>query len=315
MSPSVLADLRKICPGAVFEQQSLAKMSRWRIGGVADAVVRPRSIEQLQALRRYCHEHALPSVVIGSTSNLLFADEGLRALCIHITCDWAPIRFDDHVVTVGPGYWVPWLARQAMLRGLSGLVHTCGIPGTIGGLVYMNGGSQRKGIGEVVSRLLAIGENGDIREYTHDECNFTYRHSVFHNSPDVIAEVELTLEPGHSPQKLRREMLAIMRDRRAKFPQKIPNCGSVFKSNPNMYAEYGPPGKILEALGFKGRRVGGAVVPQRHANFIVNDESAKASDVVRLVREMHLVTCEKTGHAMEAEVKLVSSIGKIEAIV
>ena len=298
-------------PGAVEERVDLALHSHWRIGGKADIVVRPRSVEELSRLRGWLAAEGLAYVVIGASTNLLFSDEGLRAVCVEIGPDLAGIRVEGNRIFCEPGAWAPSIARAAMKAGLTGIEHICGIPGTIGGLVYMNGGSQRHGIGEAVVRVVTIDQQGRVGSRTAEECGFRYRRSIFQETGEIVAGVELNLTPGGDPVAIRREMLQIMSSRRRKFPKKQPNCGSVFVSNPAFYAEYGPPGVVIERMGFKGATVGGAQVSPLHANFIVNIGGATAGDVLTLIHRIRKKVAEGTGYLMEVEARFVTPDGII----
>ena len=192
---------------------SLAAISRWKIGGLADVVISPRNAEELAGLRTWIYERGLPSVVIGATSNLLFSDEGLRAIAIQIGQDFSPLHIQGREIIAGPGVWVPGLALKAMRASLTGIEHTCGIPGTLGGLVYMNGGSQRKGIGEVVSYVETIDVSGKKVRRSAEECHFAYRSSAFQHLDEVISEIGMVLIDAPEKRKVRTAMLAILRDR------------------------------------------------------------------------------------------------------
>src|SRR5690554_3091545 len=130
-SDSDVRELERICPGGVKQNVSLAAISRWRIGGTADVIVEPRSVAELCSLRAFIAQEGLPSVVIGDTSNLLFADEGLRAVCIRLGSRMSSVHIENNIVHAQAGVWVPFLARKIMLAGLTGAEHTCGIPGTL----------------------------------------------------------------------------------------------------------------------------------------------------------------------------------------
>lgn len=312
---AIFRDLAAAFPNIVQQNVPLNEVSRWRIGGTADIVVSPRNIQELAQLRKWIFERNLPNIVFGATSNLLFDDHGLQAIAIHIGSNFATLDMQDQYITAGPGVWVPGLARTAMLAGLTGIEHTCGIPGTLGGLVCMNGGSQRKGIGTHVQLIRSVDEQGNIKEYTPVECQFSYRHSIFQNNNEVIAGIVLKLEPSTtSVAEQRLEMLKILRDRRHKFPLKLPNCGSVFVSNPAMYENYGPPGKVIEQVGLKGTRIGDAEICELHANFIVNNGNAKANDVLALINLARETVYKKTGYLMAVEAKFVATDGLIKNI-
>jgi UDP-N-acetylmuramate dehydrogenase len=199
---------------------------------------------------------------------------------------------------------VPRLARAAGLAGLTGLEHTAGIPGTVGGLAAMNGGSLGRSIGERIRTVRCLDECGRVVELDGGACGFAYRRSVFLDKPWVITEAVLELEKGDTAA-IAGAMRGILRERRSKYPRRMPNCGSVFKSHPAIYARYGPPGKVIEELGFKGTRIGDAEVSRLHANFIVNHGRARAADVRALIGLIGERVYDKTGVRMECEVRLI----------
>ena len=297
-------------PQSVECDVPLSRISRWRVGGRADVLVRPTSIEELRSLRAWLHGRGVRHLVIGSTTNLLFADAGLRTVCIQIGARMGAIAVNAQEVRAGAGAWVPGLARRVMQAGLTGAEHICGIPGTLGGLICMNGGSQRKGIGTALVDLVAVAPSGDLVRFDQPACGFAYRNSIFQNNDLIVAEARLRFDRALDRRVVRREMLEILSSRRHRFPQKQPNCGSVFKSNPAMYAEIGPPGSAIEQLGFKGHRVGGALVSPQHANFIVNAGNATAAEVLALIAKIADAVERETGYRMEAEAKYVTPDGR-----
>lgn len=310
MSETEIAELEALCPGGLMRDVNLSAISWWRIGGRADIVLRPSTTEEVASLLRWFNARQIRPVVIGQTTNLLFDDTGLRAPCIQIGSRMADVAIYGPLVQAQAGAWVPGLARKLMQAGLSGAEHTCGIPGTLGGLVCMNGGSQRKGIGSNILSVDSVDATGTARRHDAADCGFAYRQSVFQTNGAVITAVRLRFDPRPRAD-IRSEMRTILADRRRKFPRKQPNCGSVFKSNPAMYNEVGPPGVVIERLGFKGRREGGALVTPLHANFIVNSGGATARDVLTLIAEIGDAVEKATGHRMEAEACFVRADGLI----
>ncbi|WP_253451572.1 UDP-N-acetylmuramate dehydrogenase [Halomonas sp. Y3] len=310
VTPAFVNEMEKLCPGGVHINVNLANLSRWRIGGTADCILRPASTEQLATTIRYFNDYDVPYVVIGATSNLLFADEGLQVPCIQIGSSLSKLSIREDTVYAQAGVWVPGLARRIMQAGLTGAEHICGIPGTLGGLVYMNGGSQRKGIGSVVASIESVDARGNIHYRNTEQCEFSYRSSVYQNNTEVVTKVKLVLSPGDKA-RVRKNMLNILASRNKKFPRKLPSCGSVFKSNPTLYAAIGPPGAVIERMGFKGVRCGGAVVSSEHANFIVNSGGARASDVLSLVKKIQASLAESFGCKLEAEAIYVSPAGEL----
>lgn len=313
VSASDVRELERLCPGGVKRNVSLAAISRWRIGGPADVIIEPSSVAELCSLRAFIAQEDLPSVVIGDTSNLLFSDEGLRAVCIRLGSRMSSVHIENNIVYAKAGVWVPFLARKIMLAGLTGAEHTCGIPGTLGGLICMNGGSQRKGIGSSVVTVESVDAAGNIYHRSAEQSEFSYRSSTYQNNGEVIASAKLSFLPGDK-QQIRQDMLNILAERNRKFPRKLPNCGSVFKSNPAMYEEVGSPGAIIERLGFKGIKCGGAVISPEHANFIVNAGGAKAKNVIELTMMIQQSVMEATGYRLEAEAIYISSGGRLSAI-
>lgn len=315
MQLASLADrLSYLCPGGVRLKVDLKQFSRWQIGGIADVMVEPGSVAELCSLRAFIAGEQLPSIVIGDTSNLLFSDEGLRAICIRIGGRMSSVNFDRETVYAEAGVWVPYLARRVMQAGLTGAEHVCGIPGSLGGLICMNGGSQRKGIGSAVIEVTAVDVLGIAHTLSQTECSFDYRTSAFQTNNAAIAVARLYFQRIGDHAAVRREMLSILRDRNRKFPRKQPNCGSVFKSNPAMYAAIGPPGAAIEKLGFKGFRIGDAVVSPNHANFFVNAGMASSRDMLALITKVGDAVYEKTGHCMVPEVRLVTPAGVITSL-
>jgi UDP-N-acetylmuramate dehydrogenase len=305
-----IAELRELSFGCVLRNVDLSAISWWRVGGCADLVVRPSSASQLASLLRWFSERGVRPTVIGHTTNLLFDDAGLRNPCIQIGRQMSKVEVSGTTVEVEAGAWVPGFARRLMQAGLSGAEHVCGIPGTFGGLVCMNGGSQRKGIGSSILTVDSLSPDGKAMRRRAVDCDFLYRKSLFQTNGEIIAGARLSF--AKAPRdRIRAEMLAILADRRRKFPRKEPNCGSVFKSNPAMYDRIGSPGAAIERLGFKGKRIGGALVSPRHANFIVNTGSARAVEILELIARISDEVEASTGFRMEAEACFVRSDGAI----
>jgi len=242
------------------------------------------------------------------TTNLLFDDAGLQVPCIQIDSRMAQVIVKGNEVQAQSGVWVPGFARKLMQAGLGGAEHICGVPGTLGGLICMNGGSQRKSIGLNILSVEAVDLAGNVSCRNVADCGFSYRHSVFQANKEVITGARLEF-PRRARSEIRKEMLSILRTRSVKFPRKQPNCGSVFKSNPAMYAEVGPPGSVIERLGFKGKRVGGALVSPKHANFIVNAGGATSRDVLSLIYSISSSVESMLGYQLEAEAYFVRCDG------
>ncbi len=296
--------------GRVLADEPLARHCSWRIGGPADLLIEPADGDQVANFMRFAREKSTPLLVIGQGTNLLFDDAGVRGIVLKIGERMSRIDICGNTIVAEGGAWVPQIARQAAKTGLAGLEHTIGIPGTIGGLVMMNGGSHRKGIGDNVRRVWIVDRDGHERVLTREECRFSYRHSALQGSGAVVIRVELQCPRGDRRQ-ICRAMVDDLRERRRKFPRKEPNCGSVFLSTAEMHATVGPPGKVIEEAGLKGIRFGGAEVSRRHANFIVNRGGATSRDVLALIAHIRRVVREKIGFDLRCEVRYVSPRGEL----
>lgn len=297
--------------GRVRADQLLCRHNSWQIGGPADLLVEPATAEQAVTIVKFVRQHKIPLVVIGQGTNLLFDDAGVRGLVVKIGEQMSTIRISGQRIVAGGGAWVPQLARLSMRAGLTGLEHTIGIPGTVGGLVMMNGGSQRKGIGENVVQVTIVDATGEVRQLSRSDCEFSYRHSALQGSGCVVVAAELECPQGE-PQDVRREMVSDLRTRRQKFPRKQPNCGSVFLSSAEMHASVGPPGKIIEDAGLKGFRLGQAEVSHQHANFIVNLGGATSADVLALIRHIRQTIRQRIGFELNCEVRYVDPSGELQ---
>ncbi len=296
--------------GACCFDEPLSGHCSWRIGGPADLLVEPSTTDQVVRVVETAGRFGVPLLVIGQGTNLLFDDEGVRGVVLKLGSRFARIEVEGNRIVAEGGAWVPQLARKAAAAGLAGLEHTIGIPGTVGGLVLMNGGSHRKGIGENVRRVWIVDKDGRQRILSGEECCFSYRHSALQRTGAVVVKVELECPVGDR-RRIRHEMVEDLRERRRKFPRKEPNCGSVFLSTTEMHASVGPPGRVIEESGLKGARIGDAEVSPRHANFIVNRGSATARDVLTLIARVRQVVQEHIGFNLLCEVRYVSPSGEI----
>jgi UDP-N-acetylmuramate dehydrogenase len=302
--------LRQATAGSIRRDVDLRSLSWWRIGGLGKLLVEPQSAREVQDCLAALARLDVPVLVIGDGSNLLFDDAGFDGVIVRIGRALGRIAIHDDVVTAEAGVWVPCLARRVAQAGLTGIEHVAGIPGTMGGLVIMNGGSQRKSIGSSIVRVSGVDLKGQPFSLHRDECAFRYRGSRLQDKGLIILETELTLKRG-SPEAIRREMLGILIERRRKFPRKLPQCGSVFLSDPAMYASVGPPGAAIEKVGLKGRRMGGAQISPLHANFFVNVGDATSAQMLSLIRLARDTVFASTGFWMNCEVRHVSPTGRV----
>lgn len=313
MGNSVYQQLVELGPGSVRMNVELAPYSWWKIGGVADLFVEVNSQEHLYKCIEILRTNRTRFMILGQGTNVLFDDRGYSGCIIRIGRGFSNVVVDGERIQADAGCWVPRLALIAARSGLGGLEHVIGIPASLGGLICMNGGSQRKNIGTLIESVTVLTLDGAVREDSVSECNFGYRKSRYQSGHDVILGATLRFSCMRAYQDQRLEMLSILRERNSKFPRKMPSCGSVFKSSPELYDAYGPPGKIIEDLGFKGKCLGRIQVSPEHANFIVNLGGGSSRDVLKLVREIRDAVRMKTGLEMIPEFLYVDPVaGPVE---
>ncbi|MEM9827363.1 MAG: UDP-N-acetylmuramate dehydrogenase [Planctomycetota bacterium] len=299
-------DLVALTRGHVLRNQSMSQRTRWKIGGNADVLVYPGDIAELSTIVGYLHRHGLPWITMGHTSNLLVDDHGIRGIVLVIAENLSGFAHDGQDVVAEAGMWVPGFASRLGRLGLSGAEHIIGIPGTLGGLVCMNGGSMRRGIGENVVSVTCLDRTGQVIELDHAACEFGRRTSRIQRDQLTVTKIRFRFDAGN-PKQIRREMRTILASRRKKFPLKMPNCGSVFVSDPANYASFGPPGAVIERCGLKGCRIGDAQVSPRHANFIVNLGNASAGDTLKLIQHIRTTVLREMQCDLRCEVRFLSS--------
>ena len=293
---TVLDALRTACP-STREKEPMSRHSSFAIGGPADYYADVRKRDELVALRHVCREQQVPVFFIGAGSNLLIADAGIRALVIHLQEDFRKIDFNGKEVRVGAGTWMPSLAKQCAFAGLAGVESLIGVPGTIGGGLVMNAGTREGVLGDVVQSIELLDESGVFEECGADTAGFTYRHSNLEGSWITGAALKLKFE---DPKSITVRMDEYLKYRSRTQPLATNNCGSVFK-NPQGHAA----AQLVQEAGLKGASVGSARVSELHANFILNEKNARAADVRALIEKIQSAVFQKSGVALETEVKFV----------
>ena len=285
--------------GAALERnRPLAELTSFKIGGPADLFLAVNDDEQVSAAMAAAYRHSLPVFCLGSGTNLLVSDRGIRGLVLRLGAGLSSISIRDTAVSAGAAVQFRLLVETVVERGLAGLEFGEGIPGTLGGGLVMNAGAFGGEIARVVTRVHGVTERGEQRSLTNAEIGFAYRRSALPRG-FVITRIEFELEPGDR-QVLWRQVLTIRERRSSRQPSDYPNVGSVFKNPAGNFA-----GRLLERVGLKGVRVGGAAFSSQHANFIVNLGGACAEDVRRLIELARSKVQEATGVLLEPEVKLV----------
>jgi UDP-N-acetylmuramate dehydrogenase len=308
--PAFVAALRPRLRGEIREGESLARYSTYRIGGPA-TVVLPANAEDVATALRVAHEAGVPWFAIGLGSNILLPDEGLEALVIRLGRGLDALQQDGDRWTVGAGLPAPLAARRTAAAGFSGLHIFVGVPGSVGGGVFMNAGCHGGDWSEVVERVTVVDATGQDQVVSRADVPFTYRRSGLDGR--IVLEAVVRLRAEAQPHL--DEQIAEMFDWRQKgTPFNQPCCGSVFKnpSGPSWKKEGGPrtAGQLIEAAGLKGTQVGGAQVSQMHANYFVNTGPATAADVRALIERAQRDVEARFGVQLEPEVKLIGARGE-----
>ena len=283
-----------------FENEPLSEHTTFKIGGPADIFLSPPSKTVLQSLLEACKKWELPTLVMGSGSNLLVSDLGFRGVVLHVGGGFAELELEGAFeIRCGAGVKLSRLCNFALEHSLSGLEFAWGIPGSAGGAAYMNAGAYDGEMSQVILRCEHVSLNGEAGSRTGEEMNLSYRHSVYAETGDVITSVLYKLTPG-DPEEIREKTDDLMNRRRAKQPVELPSAGRVFKRPPGKYA-----GTLIEECGLKGERIGDAMVSEKHAGFIVNMGDATCTDVRLLIEKIKEKVFLKTGVRLECEIKMI----------
>jgi UDP-N-acetylenolpyruvoylglucosamine reductase len=291
--------IRQVSPKTIVRRdEPLAPRTTLRVGGPADAYVEPAGEDDLAAVLRFCHEHDLPVFVLGRGSNLLVKDGGIRGVVICLSHPgFSRIEPDGQQLLCGAGAKLKAVAVEAKRNGLAGLEFLEGIPGTVGGALRMNAGAMGRAIFETVESVRIMGTDGKARERAASELDAQYRSCPALKSQIVLSAV-LRAHPGQ-PEEIEQRMSQFSRKRWESQPAE-PSAGCIFKNPPSI-----PAGKLIDGLGLKGTRVGGAVVSEEHGNFIVNTGAATARDVLSLIELIRRQAKTERGIELETEVEIV----------
>ncbi len=278
--------------------EPLFKHTSFKVGGFCDLALYPESVEQLSKLYSACKSLDLYTYILGNGTNVLFTDRGFRGV-VFITTAMGEITLEGNEITVIAGTSLKMLCLFALNNGFTGLEFAYGIPGTVGGAVYMNAGAYGGEMKDVLTSVTAIDPDGKLITFTSDQLAMGYRKSVFTDSEYVIVSATLQLDWGNK-NEIKEKMDNLMERRKSKQPLEYPSAGSTFKRPEGTYA-----GLVIEQSGLKGYTVGGAMISEKHANFVINYNKAKSADIVQLIADVQAIVKEKTGYDLEPEVKLI----------
>ncbi len=285
--------------GLVYPGYPLAPLTTWRIGGPAQYLAVPQDLEDIFQLMRLAQARGWPLFFLGRGSNLLIADEGLPGLTLHLARSLQGIDLQRDTLRVGAGVALPRLARAAAKLGFSGFEFLAGIPGTVGAAVRTNAGAHGQDLAGVLSRVWVVSPQLKLLELGVGELALGYRSSRLLNFPHwLVVEAEFSIRTPAPPEAVKSRMQELLAVRRATQPTNPRSCGSVFKNPPGATAA----GYLIDAAGFKGRRLGDALVSRKHANFILNQGRATAGQIKALVAQIQETVWHTQKVALEREV-------------
>lgn len=294
-------DLVSVVRGNVLKDEPLKNHTYFKIGGPASIFAEPEDTEDLKTVLKLIKKHNIDSFIIGNGTNLLVSDEGYKGTIVKVGDKFNYFSRNDNRVTVGAGVLLSTLAKYLAREGLAGFEFASGIPGFLGGAIYMNAGAYGGEMKQVVRKVKCMDYDGNIHEFSNEEMEFTYRHTKITDSELIVIEAELELQPGNVD-----EIMDVIRDlnekRTTKQPLNLPSAGSTFKRPVNGYAS-----KLIEDAGLKGLRYKGAMVSDKHSGFIVNVDNACCEDVLGLMRIVISTVYDKFGIKLEPEVKIVGT--------
>ena len=286
--------------GSLVAGAPLACETSFGIGGPADILFKPDSIAETVRVIKLCKRDSIPLTIIGNGTNILVRDGGIRGIVIKLSELRGLRRERDHVFA-GAGAAIADVCGYAKSEGLSGLEFACGIPGTVGGAVYMNAGAYGSELGDVVFRSIALDLDGNIGMLDNNGHEFAYRKSVFQDNGSIILETEFALS-GAAAEGIGSVMDGYMKRREASQPLDLPSAGSVFR-RPAAEGVYVAP--MIEACGMKGAKIGGALVSEKHAGFIVNSGGATAADVLSLIERVRAAVRERFAIDLVTEISVI----------
>lgn len=291
--------IREICDkhgASCTENELLSPYTSFKIGGVCPIMAKPNGTDCLCELIKALNSVQTPFRVMGRGSNLLISDSGVDVPVILISSDMGGISFDGDQIVCEAGAALNAVCSAALEHGLTGLEFAYGIPGSVGGALYMNAGAYGGEMKDVVQSCSYIDENGEQHTLPTSQMELSYRHSFFSGKPFIITEITLSLRQGDKEQ-IQAKMHDLMQKRREKQPLEYPSAGSTFKRPEGDFA-----GRLIEAAGLRGFAVGGAAVSEKHCGFVINKNNATFSDVKKLIDIIKQRVKETSGRDLSCEV-------------
>lgn len=290
----------EIKEGIVKIDESMKKHTNFKIGGNADIFVIAKNIEEIKYIIKFSKENSIPLTILGNGSNVLVSDKGIRGIVLQIGLKEIKVeKKESALIEVDAGVMLGTLAQVLLKQSISGFEFAAGIPGSIGGAIRMNAGAYGGEMKDIIKNVTVLNEKGEINILTNKECEFSYRHSRFTNSKEIVIKATLELPFGNEAE-IKEKMDEYAQSRKEKQPLNLPSAGSTFKRGADFITA-----KLIDECGLKGYTSGDAQVSTLHAGFVVNLGNATAQDVLNVVNHVKQVVLEKTGKQIELEVELL----------
>ena len=294
-----MVDAPRILEGiTMLHDEPLSHYTFTKTGGPADLLAFPKDVAEVQALVEMARERDMPLTVIGNASNLIVRDGGIRGLVLILTA-MKKITVNGNDVTAQAGARLIDTTEAAYRAGLTGLEFAAGIPGSVGGALFMNAGAYNGEVCSVISQAHVLTRAGELKTYNHRELNFRYRHSVVQDTGDIVLSVTFSMKFGDK-RTIRAKMDELNARRAAKQPLEYPSCGSVFKRPPDHFV-----GPMIQKAGLQGHIIGGAQVSKKHAGFIINLGNATATDYLDMIHLIQKTVKAKFDVDLEPEVRII----------
>lgn len=279
--------------------ESMKKYTSFKIGGVADLIVLPNSIEQISEIIKLCNKYKINYIVLGNGTNVLINDQGIRDLVIKIDNNFNALTINENKIIAQAGCLLPNICNFVLDNSVGGMEELCGIPGTIGGAIVMNAGAFGVEMKDIVTKIKCLNKFGEIIQYTNREMNFKHRYSNVIANKLIVLEVEIDLKK-EKYETIKRRMNLFKQKRLINQPISLPSAGCIFKRPQNDFAS-----RLIEDAGLKGTSCGGAQVSSKHSGYIVNTGNATSEDVLKLIKIIQETIMEKFNIKLETEIKII----------
>lgn len=292
--------LEKLLKNSIIKyEEPLKNYSYTKTGGNSEILILIKSIEDLQNIIKFVKEHNIKLTVLGNGSNVLISDKGIKGITI-ITSNLNEIKIlEDNTVICEAGATLQHLTEKLIENELTNLEFACGIPGSIGGAIFMNAGAYGGEVKNVVTKVETIDLNGEIKEYNNEEMKFSYRHSIIQENNEIITRVYFKMKKGNKKEIINK-VEELNKLRREKQPIEYPSCGSVFKRPVGNFA-----GKLIQEARCQGLKIGGVEVSKKHAGFMINVNNGSCEDYKNLIALVQKMVFENSGVTLEREVKII----------